>query len=372
MIDNNEYIELLYAYSFGCLDAEDLTKLKSYLDSEGSFPWQELGEYQNLSSLLPSILAIETPAPEVKDTVARKLYRIRDEIKAKRAKLNKNKNTPQVIPDVVEEKREASEEQKTPKESVAEDFEPVVPIRRTAEMFSTPVEDPAKEFSGEEEKEPHKTAENEIDTLSDIEVDLTESIEKPKEKLSYLEKKYSKEVDKNKKESGNSKFLIILFMLIVIIGVVIVYLKISSNIAENETKINSLNNQITNLSDEASQNRQLQLILTSKDLKTLNLEAVKAPPNTYGKLFVSPDNSKGVIQVSNIQELSYDNVYQLWIEINRQYYSLAIFKSAGDLSYIAFDLPSITDLRKVGFILTKEPKGGSEVPTGNVVLKGTF
>ncbi len=370
MIDNNEYNELLYAYSFGCLDEKDLAKLKTHLESEGNFPWQELGEFQNLSSLLPSILAIETPAPEVKDTVARKLYRIRDEIKAKRAKQNKDNKSPQLIPGAAEEKKEALEESENPKESAIDDFEPVTPIRKTADIFSHPVEDTAKKTSEETESKVHKTAENEIDTLSDAEVDEPESTEEPEKKLSYLERKYSKDV--NKKERVNSKYLVTIFILIFVVGLIVVYLKISGDVSDYETKINSLNNQITKLSSKVSQNRELQLILTSKDLSTLNLEAVKAPPNTYGKLFVSPENSKGFIQVPNMTELSNNNVYQLWIEINRQYYSLTIFKTAGNLSYVAFDLPSITNLRKVSFLLTEEPEGGSGEPTGKVLLKGAF
>ena len=83
MADKNEYYEFLYAYAFGCLDEDDLKSLTNYLASNEDYFWQELGEFQNLSALLPSILNIEKPEPEVKDKVARKLYRIRNEIKAK-------------------------------------------------------------------------------------------------------------------------------------------------------------------------------------------------------------------------------------------------------------------------------------------------
>src|SRR3990170_2328337 len=84
MPGQKEYYDLLYAYTLGCLDNEELEQLKKYLDTGENFPWQELGEFQNLSSLLPSILSIESPKQEVKDKVARKLYRIRQEIKIKR------------------------------------------------------------------------------------------------------------------------------------------------------------------------------------------------------------------------------------------------------------------------------------------------
>lgn len=77
-----EFHTYVYAYALGCLDREDFNRLIEYTESSGSFPWQELGEYQNLAALLPSFLNIEQPAPNIKDKVARKLYRLKD---AKRA-----------------------------------------------------------------------------------------------------------------------------------------------------------------------------------------------------------------------------------------------------------------------------------------------
>jgi|GEM_PF-693042 len=84
MTTRKEYYEQLQAYALGCLDKNDFRNLRNYIHSGEEYPWQELGEYQNLSALLPSILKIEMPDPQLKDKVARKLYRIRDEIRAKK------------------------------------------------------------------------------------------------------------------------------------------------------------------------------------------------------------------------------------------------------------------------------------------------
>ncbi len=73
-----DYSSLLYAYALGCLDKDDYIKLIEYLSHSKDFPWQELGEYQNLAALLPSFLNIEEPPNGLKDRVARKLYRLRD------------------------------------------------------------------------------------------------------------------------------------------------------------------------------------------------------------------------------------------------------------------------------------------------------
>lgn len=73
-----DYTSLLHAYSLGCLDKEELNSLLKFFDTAKEYPWQELGEFQNLAALLPSFLNIEEPPAQLKDRVARTLYRLRD------------------------------------------------------------------------------------------------------------------------------------------------------------------------------------------------------------------------------------------------------------------------------------------------------
>ena len=84
MITKKEAAELIYAGVLGCLDRADQTKLNEYLKAGGELP-SNLGEFQNIAALLPIILQAENPDPKLKDKVARKLYRIKDEIRAKAA-----------------------------------------------------------------------------------------------------------------------------------------------------------------------------------------------------------------------------------------------------------------------------------------------
>src|SRR5665647_3673520 len=87
--------DLIYAYSLGCLDKEELERLKSLNDSTEELDFKELGEFQNLVSLLPSTLTLENPDPQLKDNVAKKLYRLKDEIKAQRQKNKPISNIPE-------------------------------------------------------------------------------------------------------------------------------------------------------------------------------------------------------------------------------------------------------------------------------------
>ncbi len=179
MISKREAAELIYAGVLGCLDRADQTKLNEYLKSGGELP-SNVGEFQNIAAMLPVILQAEQPDPQLKDKVARKLYRIKDEIRAKAAgdkngvspaevfygnsrenrkasstlgdklvsqsepeKLIITESEPETKKDA--EQQEASEPSK-PEETDknqntplvnTEDFEPVTPSRNTFESFKS-------------------------------------------------------------------------------------------------------------------------------------------------------------------------------------------------------------------------------------------
>src|ERR1017187_10859161 len=92
--------DLIYAYSLGCLDNEELQLFREHFDSGEELNNQKLGEFQNLASLLPTLLTIEIPDPQLKDNVAKKLYRLKDEIKAQRQKNKPSLNVQETIKEI--------------------------------------------------------------------------------------------------------------------------------------------------------------------------------------------------------------------------------------------------------------------------------
>jgi len=179
MITRQEAADLIYANVLGCLDRGDQTKLTEYINAGGELP-SNMGELQNIASMLPVILHAENPDSRLKDKVARKLYRIKDEI---RAKVNTGSINPAEVfyknsrenrkagstqddkvltttePEkiIVEENPEAPSENESnilpgeqekeavnegsrediPEENTAKDFEPVTPLRNTFESFKS-------------------------------------------------------------------------------------------------------------------------------------------------------------------------------------------------------------------------------------------
>ncbi|HKI79569.1 MAG TPA: anti-sigma factor [Ignavibacteriaceae bacterium] len=392
MADKIEY-ELLYAYTLGCLDQDELINLRSLREANEEFPLQELGEFQNLSSLLPSILKLETPAPEVKDKVARKLYRIRNEIKAKRDRLKKEETLTEQETTAEENIAESTtvetsveKEDKPPenfdkKERINyEDFELVEPKRNAPDLFSS-AEEEHEEIEEEkpvdnstENKLDEKAEQNEIDTITDDNAKDTgkfktvKDLEKDKKgKISERTQYYEKTEARGK--SRNS-FWIILLIIIAIVAFVLIYFKVSSDVNEYETKINSLNEQIDLLTDHFNQNKDLQVILSSKNLVTINLEGNGPAQSSFGKLFISSDVDRGYVQFSNLPELKGNEFYELWIEIGDSYQSLGKFKPQGNIAYYPVNIPPMDKDIKARFILTLETSDASKEPGSNIYLSG--
>ena len=75
--------EMISAFAVGCMDKQNYMQFKDYIAEGGDLPKSELGELQNVISMIPVILELENPDPIIKDLVAKKLIGIKDEIKTK-------------------------------------------------------------------------------------------------------------------------------------------------------------------------------------------------------------------------------------------------------------------------------------------------
>ncbi len=212
MITRQEAADLIYAGVLGCLDRGDQAKLNEYINAGGELP-SNMGELQNIAAMLPVILHAENPDSQLKDKVARKLYRIKDEI---RAKVNTGSITPaevfyknsrenrkagsnqddkvltntepekfvieenpevpsekesNVLPDEQAEVLNDSVHEDSPAEKTSKDFEPVTPLRNTFESFKSTREKVLEgnfKDGGEEETREETATENKTPTREKI------------------------------------------------------------------------------------------------------------------------------------------------------------------------------------------------------------
>jgi hypothetical protein len=81
-MDKKKAIELIKSQVLGCLDPNTEEELRVYAATGDDFPFEELGQYQNLSALLPLNLTLEVPEVAVKNNVAERLYELKSELEA--------------------------------------------------------------------------------------------------------------------------------------------------------------------------------------------------------------------------------------------------------------------------------------------------
>ncbi len=410
MANEAEFNDLLHAYALGCLDNEDLLKLQEYLGEGGELSWTDLGEYQNLAALLPSILNIEVPSFELKDKVARKLYRIRNEKRTKKT-FEKPKteeiSTGEKIPapqekeerlsnvfrrtrSLLEDENENRQEE-TPSEVESkqsdnqlnvEAFEVVSTKDKTSEMKRPPHETQilGRESQGFIKKTADELKEEsakEEPGFSDTEkYDREKHSSKHHKEISLAEKKHYqlhgiKEAEKEKKKAGWLVLTIFLF-LIAAAGIVFVYMKVSSEVNVYKSGVDKLNRQIKDLSTQVNDNKEIQKILQTKNVKIINLTGTEINKGGYGKLIISFENSKGFFQLSEMPALSADKVYQLWVIVGGKFVSLGVFKSTGNVDYFPFTIPELTNKGETKFLVSEEPSTGSSKPSTKIYLTGTL
>lgn len=398
MSNEDLYYDLLHAYSLGCLDQKDLDILNEYLDSGGEFFWQELGEYQNLAALLPSILIIEKPDIELKDKVARKLYRIRNE---KRTKVPEEK--PNVV--ISEEKKDApvqNEEklsnlfsrtrvlirekesglnvtekqpdteahEELPDQVQDKEFEPVITKERIPGLEEIHNEDIIDIQSPDMSSiNTVPDANTEIDAGGITESSYTPPKEEPEKRTYHLHGIEEKE--KKKKSYGGIVLTIILF-LIAAAAIAYMYTKFSSDVNNYKSGLQKLDNQIKGLSSQLAGQQEMQKILLSKDVKIVNLIGTNLSSSSFGKFIINPDESKGYLQLNSMPQIPSGDAFQLWTIMNKKFVSIAVIMPVNGTDFYHISLPVLNTREKLTFLVSQEPSTGSAKPSKNIFLTGTL
>ncbi len=196
-MENDQFKDLIYAYALGCLDEDSKVKLIEHFNSVESIEWEELGQLQNLTSLLPLLLERENPGIQLKDKIARKFYELREEIKSRRQA--EKKHSEEKIQEELPDEERPKEEELTETDSLEEELEippqevppppPVEDIPNLDEDEYLEIQEPAK-FNLDDFDEENIEIEN-IEEGSNLEEpEVSENLE-----IESLEDKEETEVD---------------------------------------------------------------------------------------------------------------------------------------------------------------------------------
>jgi hypothetical protein len=283
-------MDLIQAKALGCLDPEDNVLLDKLMKEDDNFPWEELGQYQNLVAFLPIILDIEAPDPDVKDNVARELYELGEKLKAEKVEEVEQNTIPEVAEvDNIEEDGFTIDEEQVEDAEIPKDEEDLstlgstvdgisfkahaVPLKKllyddnkvkpkpktkkkpeVPEAKPTPRQ-PKKEFEQISEDVPElkktpRQAKEELEHIFDEEPETKTIPTQPKKGLEqksdefYLSNLPAAPADSESSKSKGGKIVAVILFVVALLALFVVYSTLSSDIEENRKKIDKLEKQI--------------------------------------------------------------------------------------------------------------------------------
>lgn len=406
-----DYSKKICSFALGCLDRNEYFEILEKMQDKLHFPFQELGEFQNLVALLPTILNIETPEPEVKDKVARRLYRIKDikrperkftkeivssdinqqNITQKESQLKENffelgslKDKESTFEEIKEFERQGNNVPSKEKE-----FQPVKSFTKKIEENEIP---PSKKIdmnpppTSKEEIEKQEISKEKLLTEKELEeksiseeqkVNYEIQLGNIEQKLLNIERKLvvmSTEMigKKTSKFSFGQGFILFILFLLAVGGLFYFQNQKIENVNKQLTQqFNFMKDDVNNI---INTNKDVYEVLLSQNLKIAFLNSSQNNSSIYGKIFINPASRNGVIQLANLKRLENSKIYRFWIRRNNEWIKNNEFFPIRSVQYFSiYDLPEATNQSQLTFLLTEEETNvSSNKPEGNPVLQGVL
>lgn len=140
------------------------------------------------------------------------------------------------------------------------------------------------------------------------------------------------------------------------------------------SELDAQNARIATLSERAQGYARVTAVLQAADTQVRVLEGTPAAPSAFGRVYIDPDTSEGMLMVRNLPPLPKDRSYQLWVvgaDGQRQSAGILTWTDKGGNGYTLIQCPEKL-ARWQSFGVTEEPSGGSQGPTGPRLLGGTI
>ncbi len=148
---------------------------------------------------------------------------------------------------------------------------------------------------------------------------------------------------------------------------------ISIYFAELLKKNENINKFLVVQNSELQNQNDILNVLQSKRINIINLLGQDVDPESFGKIFWSPETKKAVLQVSDLPPIDKNNNYQLWLIKNNATLNEGTINNSelNSQGFIKINKLSIDEQDKnYSFIVTLEEKGNTIKPKGVIYLYG--
>ncbi|MEK6552554.1 MAG: anti-sigma factor [Bacteroidota bacterium] len=361
--------EMVAAFAAGCMDKENYMQFKDYMDEGGYLPKGELGELQNIISMIPVILDLERPDPSIKDLVAKKLIGMKEEIKIK----------------IIEEKKKTTAATtKLNKSSVSS------PKNKTINFIDRKASTTTSAFQfGDDDAQipvpPRKTKttipEPKTPTMEPKKIETYDKTTTPKSIIAPPQLIHQTTTEKPKptppeKASSGIMVLAALFLSIVLFSILSYFTftsikSLNGTVDDLTIQVNSLKNQIGTANNFISNYTSLIEFFNYKDIIVTGLSSSDAAEKGSAQLLLSFNQKEGLIQFKNVKPLLPNQSCQVWVQSKGQSYSLGVYQPGGSEYLKINSFPFLPKENIELYFVTIESNEGSPTPSTVIYLSSS-
>ncbi|MCF8306412.1 MAG: anti-sigma factor [Ignavibacteriales bacterium] len=350
-MSENIKIEMISAFAAGCMDAKNYLSFKEYIETGGELPAKRLSELQNIISILPLLESPETPSDALKQSVAKKLLSLNEELKDKieaakkpREKQSENKKA--------EEKSDIPEKMKTIPEKKAEKTATLIPEIKNASIPVIP--EPALPSA---EPSPFESA-------VDEESPIMQKIRHRREQIDKIE---------NTGTAKNYSLLIFSGIALIIIlmtaGIFILYTITDNRLNDISAALQEVTTEVRDNSSFRENYLSIVEFFNLSDITTFNLKSSAADKDYSAKFMLSKSSGKGLLHIYNLPSPGNDSEFQLWVKSGGQTFAILTFVPIpGKKFFEISELPVFDMNNNLETFITIEERGGASNPSGQLLL----
>jgi len=360
--------EMIAAFAAGCMDKQNYMQFKDYMDEGGYLPKSELGEFQNIISMIPVILVLERPNLSIKDLVAKKLIGMKEEIKTKIIEGKKRTNaaaTKLSKSSVGSAKNKTISfiDRKTSTTSSAfqagsDDTQISLPPRRA----KTPIPEPKTPAMDPKKIESRDTTGTPKSLLPPPQL-----IAQPTEQT---------KPDSQEKASSGIMGVVALLLSIVLFSILSYFTftsikSLNGTVEDLATQVNSLKNQIGTANNFISNYTSLIEFFNYKDIIVIGLSSSDAAEKSFAQILLSFSQKEGLIQFKDVKQLQQNKGYQVWVQSKGQSYSLGVYQPSGSEYLKINSFPFLPKENIESYFVTIESNVGSPTPSTVIYLSSS-
>jgi anti-sigma-K factor RskA len=151
-----------------------------------------------------------------------------------------------------------------------------------------------------------------------------------------------------------------------------VALVLTSNLTRTQSELEKAKAQLTAAQIESAQKDEMLQLLSSQDVRLIELKGLEAAPAARAKLFWNPGARSGILLTSGLPKTPTDKAYELWGIAGTEPVPAGVFR-VDDQGQARFRMPVLTQVKNFDkFAVTLEPSAGVAKPSGPMVLLGSL